>query len=61
MKEYSELYEGKIGVILTNLGTPNAPSKKALKKYGVIKGGSKGVIRLLKCHPYSNSYGIDEV
>tara|TARA_Y100001934_G_C12238641_1_gene719166 strand:- start:74 stop:1081 length:1008 start_codon:yes stop_codon:yes gene_type:complete len=33
MKEYSELYEGKIGVILTNLGTPNAPSKKALKKY----------------------------
>tara|TARA_B000000441_G_C21424828_1_gene167893 strand:+ start:204 stop:548 length:345 start_codon:yes stop_codon:yes gene_type:complete len=33
MKEYNKLYEGKIGVILTNLGTPNAPSKKALKKY----------------------------
>tara|TARA_Y100000748_G_scaffold44736_1_gene33359 strand:- start:5958 stop:6968 length:1011 start_codon:yes stop_codon:yes gene_type:complete len=33
MEEYKDLYKGKIGVILTNLGTPNAPSKKALKKY----------------------------
>ena len=33
MEDYKDLYKGKIGVILTNLGTPNAPSKKALKKY----------------------------
>ena len=33
MEEYKGLYEGKIGVLLTNLGTPNAPTKKALKKY----------------------------
>ena len=34
---------------------------QALKKYGLIKGLSKGCVRLLKCHPYSNAYGIDEV
>jgi len=34
---------------------------QSLKKYGLIKGGSKGVMRLLRCHPYSNAYGIDEV
>ena len=33
MEEYKNLFKGKIGIILTNLGTPNAPTKKALKKY----------------------------
>ena len=33
MEEYKNLYKGRIGIILTNLGTPNAPTKKALKRY----------------------------
>ena len=34
---------------------------QSIKKYGVIKGVLKGIKRLSKCHPYSNTYGIDEV
>ena len=30
-------------------------------KPGVIKGLQMGVTRLLKCHPYSKHFGIDEV
>lgn len=35
--------------------------KRAIEKYGVYKGIKKGIVRLSKCHPYSNQYGIDEV
>ena len=34
---------------------------QAIQKYGIKKGLLKGSKRLLKCHPYSKSYGIDEV
>ena len=33
MEGYSEHYKGTIGILLTNLGTPNAPTKKSVKKY----------------------------
>ena len=33
----------------------------AIKKHGVIMGGIKGMRRLGRCHPYSKSFGIDEV
>ena len=26
-------YQNKVGVLITNLGTPNEPTKSALKKY----------------------------
>ena len=29
-------------------------TKQAVEKYGVIKGGIKGIIRILKCNPFSN-------
>ena len=35
--------------------------KRAIEKYGVYKGIKKGIVRLSKCHPYSNQYGTDEV
>ena len=28
-------------------------TKQAVEKYGVIKGGTKGIIRILKCNPFS--------
>ena len=28
-------------------------TKRAVEKYGVIKGGTKGIIRILKCNPFS--------
>ena len=31
---------------------------QAIKKYGVFKGGAKGLKRLLRCHPW-NSGGYD--
>ena len=34
---------------------------RALKKYGFISGLYKGIKRLSKCHPFSKTYGIDEV
>ena len=35
--------------------------KQAVLKYGAIKGMGVGTRRLIKCHPYSKHYGIDEV
>ena len=35
--------------------------KLAILKYGTIKGVRLGFFRLIKCHPYSKQYGIDEV
>ena len=35
--------------------------KQAVLKYGIIKGMWVGTRRLIKCHPYSKHYGIDEV
>ena len=33
-------------------------TKQAVEKYGVIKGGAKGIIRILKCNPFSKGgYG----
>ncbi len=34
---------------------------QSIKKDGIKLGISKGVARLLKCHPYSKEYGVDEV
>lgn len=34
---------------------------QSIKKYGSVKGFWLGCKRLSKCHPYSNTYGIDEV
>lgn len=28
-------------------------TKQAVEKYGVTKGGAKGIIRILKCNPFS--------
>ena len=33
MDGYRKEYQNKIGVLLTNLGTPNSPTKKDVKKY----------------------------
>ena len=35
-------------------------TKQAIDKYGVIKGGTKGFIRVLKCNPFSKG-GYDPV
>lgn len=29
-------------------------TKQAIKKYGAIHGGIKGIIRIIKCNPFSN-------
>ena len=34
---------------------------QSIKKYGAVSGVLRGAKRIAKCHPYSNTYGIDEV
>jgi len=34
---------------------------QSIKKYGAMNGVLRGLKRITKCHPYSNTYGIDEV
>ena len=34
MEGFDPNYQNKIGVLLTNLGTPDNPTKKSLRKYG---------------------------
>ena len=33
MKGFDPDYQNKIGVLITNLGTPDQPTKKSLRKY----------------------------
>ena len=33
----------------------------AIQKYGILIGVSKGIQRLLKCHPYSKHQGVDSI
>ena len=33
----------------------------AIQKYGMLIGVSKGIQRLLKCHPYSKHQGVDSI
>ena len=33
LEEFTHRQEDKVGVLITNLGTPDEPSPKALKKY----------------------------
>lgn len=28
-------------------------TKQAVEKYGILKGGYKGLLRILRCHPWS--------
>jgi len=35
--------------------------KQSILKYGALKGAQMGLARLMKCHPYSKHFGIDEV
>ncbi|PIP19734.1 MAG: membrane protein insertion efficiency factor YidD [Candidatus Omnitrophica bacterium CG08_land_8_20_14_0_20_41_16] len=34
-------------------------TKQAIVKYGLIKGGFKGLIRISSCHPFSGKAGYD--
>ena len=34
-------------------------TKQAIFKYGFIKGGLKGLTRILQCHPFSGKSGYD--
>jgi len=34
-------------------------TKQAILKYGLIKGVFKGLIRILRCHPFSGQSGYD--
>ena len=33
MKEFDQNYSKKIGILITNLGTPDNPDKKSLRRY----------------------------
>ena len=60
-----KIYQNSIGIFFRGScrfhPTCSEYMKNAIEKYGVYKGVTKGVVRLSKCHPYSNKYGIDEV
>jgi len=34
---------------------------QAVHKYGVMRGVYYGTRRLLRCHPFSKHFGVDEV
>lgn len=34
-------------------------TKQAIEKYGFFKGGLKGIVRILHCHPFSGKAGYD--
>lgn len=34
-------------------------TKQAIEKYGFFKGGLKGMIRILRCHPFSGKAGFN--
>lgn len=60
-----EFYQRKISPILCKMGVnckyyPSCSEymKQAINKYGCIKGIFLGIIRLLKCNPFSKG-GVD--
>lgn len=60
-----KLYQLTIGLYMSGScrfsPTCSEYMKLAILKYGTIKGVRLGFFRLIKCHPYSKQYGIDEV
>ncbi|MFA5090255.1 MAG: membrane protein insertion efficiency factor YidD [Candidatus Omnitrophota bacterium] len=34
-------------------------TRQAISKYGFFQGGTKGIKRILKCHPFSPQSGYD--
>jgi len=60
-----KIYQNSIGIFFRGScrfhPTCSEYMKNAIEKYGVYKGVTKGIVRLSKCHPYSNQYGTDEV
>ena len=34
---------------------------QSIRKKGVLRGVKSGALRIMRCHPYSKSFGIDEV
>jgi len=60
-----KIYQSSLGVLFRGNcrfhPTCSEYMLQAIKKYGAIKGVLRGIKRISKCHPYSNTYGIDEV
>ena len=60
-----KLYQSTVGLYFRGnckfYPTCSEYMKRAIFKFGAIKGVVMGVTRLLKCHPYSKHFGIDEV
>lgn len=59
------LYQNSLGLYMRGAcrfsPTCSEYMKESIKKYGVVWGLQKGLLRLLRCHPYSKHFGIDEV
>lgn len=60
-----EFYQKYISKLISKFGyhcryypTCSEYTKQAIKKYGIVKGGFKGIKRILKCNPFSKG-GID--
>ena len=51
-KYISSWFEGK-NIHCKYYPTCSEYTKQAIQKYGVIKGTRKGIIRILKCNPFS--------
>ena len=60
-----KLYQATLGLYMRGScrfsPTCSEYMKKSISKYGVIRGANKGFMRLMRCHPYSKHFGIDEV
>lgn len=52
-----KFYQKRISPLLGNnckyYPTCSEYTKQAIEKYGVVKGSIKGIIRILKCNPFS--------
>jgi uncharacterized protein len=58
---YQDFISPMLGPKCRFMPTCSEYSLQALRKYGFLKGSVLTLKRVLKCHPFSRKYGVDEL